>query len=220
MRPLTLEVIAQNIDDVKAINKSKANRIELCSNLEVGGYTPDIELIKEASEISKIPIMVIVRNHSNTFEINEEQLDEIIKQVKEINKTNVHGIVFGAILNKKVNKKALEAIIKNVKNKEITFHKAFDYIEEKESEALYLYEQGVNKILTSGKEGNPINFLNKLKQTSKSGIEVLIGGGVTINNKDILIKNGFKNIHIGRAARKNNSWNCDIDIEKINAFTI
>ena len=218
MRPLTLEVIAQSIEDVKIINKSKANRIELCSSLEVGGYTPNIELIKEATEISKIPVMVIVRNHSDTFEINSEQLDEIIFQIKEINKTKAHGIVFGAILNNKVNKEALETIINTVENKEITFHKAFDYVEEKESESLYLYNKKINRILTSGKEGNPINHLEALNQTSKSGIEVLVGGGVTLDNKDILIRNGFKNIHIGRAARKNNSWNCDIDIEKINQF--
>ncbi|CAM9133455.1 copper homeostasis protein CutC [Mycoplasma todarodis] len=220
MRPLTLEVIAQSVEDVKAINKSKANRIELCSNLEVGGYTPNIELIKEATEISKIPVMVIVRNHSDNFEINDEQLNQIIKQIKEINKTKAHGIVFGAILNNKVNKKALETIINTVENKEITFHKAFDYVDDKESESSYLHEQGVNRILTSGRKGNPINFLKELKETNESGIEVLIGGGVTIDNKDTLIKNGFKNIHIGRAARKNNSWDCDIDIEKINEFTI
>ncbi len=221
MRTITLEVIAQSIDDVIAINKTKASRIELCANLEVGGYTPNIDLITEVTNISRIPVMVIVRNHSDTFEITNKQLDVIIEQIKEINKTKAHGVVFGAILNNKINKNALMAI-KNVLNsdKEITFHKAFDQIKNKEVEATTLKEMGVNRILTSGKEGNPLNFLDELKQTSRSGIEVLVGGGVCLENKEQLIENGFTNLHIGRSARVDNSWNEPISIEKINQFLI
>ncbi len=218
MRDITLEVIAQSLEDVKAINKSKANRIELCSNLSVGGYTPNINLIKEATEISKLPIMVIVRNHFDTFEISDEQLNQIVSQIKEINKTKAHGIVFGATLNNKVNKEALKVIKNTLINKEITFHKAFDYIDEKEQEATYLKEEGITRILTSGKEGNPINYIDELNQTKVSGIEVLVGGGVSLDNKDILIESGFSNLHIGRAARVDNSWDKPIDIEAINKF--
>ncbi|TCG11553.1 copper homeostasis protein CutC [Mycoplasma todarodis] len=218
MKITTLEVIAQSIEDVIAINKSKAHRIELCANLEVGGYTPNLELIKEATSISNIPVMVIVRNHSDTFEITKEQLDLIIKQVKEINKTKAHGIVFGATLNNEVNRQALELIKSALNDKEITFHKAFDEINNKEQESRYLKEQGVSRILTSGREGNPEEFIEELLQTQSSGIEVLIGGGVTLKNKDLLVKNGFTNIHIGRAARQNNSWDHSIDINKINEF--
>lgn len=40
-----LEVIATSLKDIENINKSRADQIELCTNMEFGGYTPNYNLI-------------------------------------------------------------------------------------------------------------------------------------------------------------------------------
>ena len=48
-------------------------------------------------------------------------------------------------------------------------------------------------------------------------IQILIGGGVDKNNiKQCLTVNN--QIHLGRAARMNSSWNSDISVDEINLF--
>jgi copper homeostasis protein len=198
-----LEIIAKNIDDVIQINKSKANRIEFCINLENGGLTPKIDDIVEAAKISKLPIMVMLREHYDNFEITNQQLSLLMEKLKKINKINIKGIVFGALDNKKVNKKALVLIKSNVQTLEITFHKAFDYVDNFYEEAKYLKSQQINRVLTSGGIGDPLKNIDNLLQIKKSKIEVLVGGGVNIKNINQLVCYGFKNFHLGTAVRQN-----------------
>ena len=53
---MIIEICATTIKSVLNANMAGADRIELCSNYNVGGLTPSIKFIKEALNISKIPI--------------------------------------------------------------------------------------------------------------------------------------------------------------------
>ncbi len=213
-----LEIIAKNIDDVIAINKSDADRIEFCIELEHGGLTPEIDDIKKAIEVSTLPIMVMLREHYDNFQITKQQLNSLINILKQINKLKIQGIVFGAILANKIDQFALKKIMENLNGLQITFHKAFDYVEDFKNEAIYLKQMKVTRILTAGGEGNPIKNKDNLLLIKNTGIETLVGGGVNASNIDELIQLGFTNIHLGTAVRKNKSWNGEIDIKKINEF--
>ena len=45
---MIIEICATTINSVINANKAGADRIELCSNYNVGGLTPSIEFIKES----------------------------------------------------------------------------------------------------------------------------------------------------------------------------
>ena len=49
---MIIEICATTINSVINANKAGADRIELCSNYNVGGLTPSIEFIKESLKIS------------------------------------------------------------------------------------------------------------------------------------------------------------------------
>ncbi|QBQ08055.1 copper homeostasis protein [Spiroplasma gladiatoris] len=214
-----LEVIAKSMKDVEKINKSLANRIELCANLEVGGLTPDYNLVVSSTNQSKLPVNVIVRPTHRDFIYSKSEKKQIIKDIKFIRKTEANGIVFGA-LNKDntIDLRFLKKVIKVKKHLEITFHKAFDEVNDFEKEYSILNELKVNTILTSGGQNlkTGINVIKRLIDM-KLNTNILIGGGVNISNLNDLL-NLCQNIHIGRLARKNNNYNEDIDVNFINSI--
>lgn len=215
---MTLEVIAKNINDILEINKSNADRIELCSNLEVGGLTPELDFIKQACEKSKKPVNVMVRYTHSNFIFTKDELNKQLDSIKWISEnTKANGVVIGAINeDKTINEDFLKKLngIKN--NLEITFHKAFDEVNDFVESYKILEKYGVKNVLTSG--GPNINkgfvILNKMA-TLKGNVNILIGGGVTTDNINECLKYS-DNIHIGTHARKNKNWDSDISIDNIN----
>ncbi|AKX33875.1 copper homeostasis protein [Spiroplasma litorale] len=212
-----LEVIAKDLEDVKDINNTSANRIELCKDLLVGGLTPDFDLIKQATELSKLPINVIVRRTHENFVYSKQEKKQILEDISFIKQTKANGIVFGALTKKnKIDIKFLKKVIKAKGNKEITFHKAFDEVNNFVKSYKILNKLNVTSVLTSGglDLANGIDILNKLKKLDLKTI-ILVGGGVTKDNFSSIKKiSGF--VHIGRLARKNNSWEQPINKETIN----
>ena len=215
---MLLEVIAKDIYDIQKINESKANRIEYCINLENGGLTPKIEDVKKAISISKLPIMIMLRQHYDTFEITKTQLNELIPILKEFSKIGVYGVVFGAIKDGFIDKEAIKTIKENSGNMKITFHKAFDNVKDHKSQAEYLNNLKIETILTSGGEGDPYSNKDVLKEILKTDITILVGGGVNLNNILKLKELGVKNFHVGSRVREDHSWDKSINISKINKF--
>ncbi|AKU79450.1 copper homeostasis protein CutC [Spiroplasma turonicum] len=217
---MLLEVIAKSIEDVHDINNSNAHRIELCKDLNVGGLTPDYNLIKHATDISTLPINVIVRPSFKSFVYSEAEKIQILKDIEFIKTTKANGIVFGGLIDKNIDVEFLKLVIKTKEDLEITFHKAFDEVNDFIESYKILNELNINNVLTSG--GTNINkgFKELIKlRNLQLDTKILVGGGVNLNNIKLL-SNEFKNIHIGRLARFNNSWDSKIDILTINNLLI
>ncbi|AUM62883.1 copper homeostasis protein CutC [Spiroplasma monobiae] len=213
---MLLEVIAKDVRDIEIINNSKANRIEFCKELTVGGLTPEKEDIIRACEISKLPLNIMVRNTYKDFFYNKKEKNEMLEQVEFISKTKANGIVIGS-LNKDltIDVEFLKEVIKIKKNLEITFHKAFDEVEDFELSYKVLNELGITNVLTSGgkdilKGKEVIKNLVSLNLNTK----ILIGGGV--NQENFLELNQIsKDIHVGTCVRDNSSWDEPVNSEKI-----
>lgn len=217
---MLLEVIAKNINDVLEINKSQANRIELCRELNVGGLTPDYNVIKECTEASNIPVNVIVRTSAENFFFNEKEIDEMLEQIKFISTTKANGIVIGVLNeNYTINEEFLESVNKVRGSLEITFHKAFDELKDFEKGMEVLDKFKINNVLTSGGVdiNNGFDALKKLVN-KKYSTNILIGGGVTLDNLSSCLSIS-DNIHIGTAARTAKAWDgTEISIENIAKF--
>ncbi|WP_338971453.1 copper homeostasis protein CutC [Spiroplasma endosymbiont of Panorpa germanica] len=216
---MVLEVIAKNLEDIKRINNSQANRIELCDNLEVGGLTPSRDLITKATELSHLPVNVIIRPTARDFVYTDEEFNQILEDIRFVNKTKAKGIVVGVLnQNGEIDYNKMIKIMNVVKNKTVTFHKAFDYVPSFLEAAIFLDSINVTNILTAGGTNPIAENVNLIQEINlNTTMKILAGGGVTIDNvSDIL--NATDQIHIGTAARISNNWDSEIDINKINAF--
>ncbi|QHX36895.1 copper homeostasis protein CutC [Spiroplasma sp. BIUS-1] len=214
---MLLEVIAKDLKDIQTINNSKANRIEFCRELKVGGLTPKEKDIVEACQISKLPVNVIVRNTDRDFIYSDEEKEEMLEQVKFIAKTKANGIVIGALTKDlKVDVEFIKKVNEIKKDLEITFHKAFDEVCDFKEAYSTLNDLGITNVLTSG--GKDIEKgIDVLKELIGMNLEtkVLVGGGVNQNNFN-QIKSISNDIHVGSCVRQDMSWDKWAKAEEIN----
>ena len=95
---ITKEVCVDSYEDAVSVESSGADRIELCSRLDLDGITPSIDLLLRVHSELKIPIRVMVRPHGNGFIYNENHLNgEMINTIKLCKSLNVDGIVIGCL---------------------------------------------------------------------------------------------------------------------------
>lgn len=214
-----LEVIATSLQDIEKINNSMANQVELCTAMEFGGYTPSYELIAEACKLSSKPVMVMVRNNNNGFNISDNDFKIFKKDIAFIKTTHAFGIVCGILTKENnVDIERMSEIIKLAKPLKVTFHCAFDEIFNKKQALEQLVKLGVTTVLTSGGKNNIIENINdfKILKKLKLPIRILAGGGVNLENINILLKNGINDIHVGKCVHEGESFNNQINYQLIN----
>lgn len=67
MSKYILEVCVDSVESAISAYNGGATRIELCSNLVIGGTTPDLELFKTIRNHIQIPINVMIRPRYGDF---------------------------------------------------------------------------------------------------------------------------------------------------------
>ncbi|AVP49759.1 copper homeostasis protein CutC [Williamsoniiplasma luminosum] len=213
---MTLEVIATNIEDIKQINKSQADRIEFCFELERGGLTPSYETIKQAGEISSTPVNVMLRPHDRGYNYSDEDFNQMLIDAKYIASTKVNGVVCGILTpDKKIDQIRFKQIIDLLPGKQIVCHRAFQEVEDQIQGLKDLKALGVEMVLTSGRDkiNESLDLLKTLKEANLVTIQA--GGGVGFDNIQA-IKQVVDAVHVGTAVRETKSWLAPISIEKIN----
>lgn len=221
--PLTLEIIATSLTDVLAINKSNSDQIELVDNLELGGLSPSLETIEAAVALSKVPVNVMLRPHSNSFIYTESEFESILSHLTKIKqlKQPPNGIVFGSLTkHNKINETQLKQIIVNKGNLDLIFHRAFDELTNpiEGIKTLNKYDT-VSALLTSGTKAKAVDgvaIIQKIIQLSKS-LKIMVGSGVNLQNiKTLKIATGADIFHVGTSVRENRSVNGKVLVEEIN----
>lgn len=213
-----LEVIATNLNDISKINKTKAKSIELCANMDQGGYTPDYEIIKACTELSKIPVKVMVRRSNNGFDISNEEFQQLLLDIEFIKTTKAAGIVCGILTkDQKIDLARMKTIVQVAKPLKVSFHRAFDEIEKHDEALKQLTALGVDTVLTSGGKKPLLENLGHIKRLANLNlpIRILLGAGINFNNINILIKQGLTTLHVGKCVRKDESFEKPIAVELI-----
>lgn len=189
---MILEACVGSYEEAKIKEKFGANRIELCDNLKEGGTTPSYGVIKKSVEDIKIPINVIIRPRGGNFIYSKEEKEIMLLDIELCNKLNVNGIVVGALNEEsKIDIEFIKRVKKVNKTKEITFHMAFDEIEDKKKAIDTLVELNINRILTKGGVLSAPNNLQSIKELinyAGNRIIIMLGGGITKDNKDYIIR--------------------------------
>ena len=66
-RPFVLEACVETIQQGLLAEKNHADRIEFCHRLDLGGVTPDYDLIRTAVHTIKIPVKIMIRPRGGDF---------------------------------------------------------------------------------------------------------------------------------------------------------
>ena len=192
------EFCAENVTLLEKAMEAGARRIELCDNLAVGGTTPSYGVTKAAVELAAnydTTIMTMIRPRGGDFVYNDLEIDIMLEDIRLTAQAGSQGVVFGALTaDKKLDKPNLEKLIAASKGMEIVFHMAFDELsDEDQLEAIdWLSQAGVTRILTrAGVSGDSLDkrftHYHRILEHAKGKIEILPGGGIDLDNRQIFI---------------------------------
>ncbi len=196
---MLLEICANSYQSVKNAKDAGIKRIELCSELSIGGITPSYGLIKQVLQISDIDKHILIRPRSGNFCYTHEEFSIIKNDIEICKDLGCQGIVSGVLnSNKTIDIDRTRDLLDLSKPLSFTFHRAFDLVPNPEEGLKQLIDLGVNRVLTSGQHQKAINgleTLKKLKQQAENKIIILIGGGVSSENARVFRDAGFNEIH-------------------------
>jgi len=201
---MNVEVCANSYESAINAEKGGANRIELCSELAVGGITPSYGLIKKVIEDISIPVNILVRPRSGNFTYSKAEFDIIKRDILLCKELKCNGIVSGILKkDQSVDINRTHELVEIAKPLSFTFHRAFDWVENPLEEIVRLSSIGINRILTSGQENSAIkgiNLLKKLHRKAGDKLVIMPGGGININNIIAFKNAGFKEVHFSASA--------------------
>lgn len=194
-----IEICAANYESAMNAQRCGIKRIELCTELSVGGITPSYGLLKQVTKLENLEVMVLIRPRSGTFNYNASEFASMLIDIKLCKELGCHGIVSG-ILNKDrtIDVTRTKELIALSKPLPFIFHRAFDHVPDPSQALETLIDLGVTRVLTSGGEPRAIDGLSQLKKLqlqASNRINVMPGGGVNSQNITTFKSAGFSEIH-------------------------
>ena len=197
---MILEVCANSVQSAINANKAGADRIELCQNLNEGGTTPSNAAIKYCVNNLKLKTFVLIRPRTGDFYYSDIEYEIIKEDIRQCKALGVAGVVVG-FLNKDytVDKAKTTEIVSLAHPMEVTFHRAFDIVNQREQSLEDIIAYGCHRVLTSGfakTADQGIEELAMLQKIAENRIIILAGSGVNSNNvTKIAEKTGIKEFH-------------------------
>lgn len=198
----TLEVC---IDDAVGLSacQGRADRIELCSALGVGGLTPSFGLMRLARS-STVPIHTMIRPRVGGFEYTNDEVAVMLNDIQATRETGLAGIVIGATHGDRLDIAALRQMRDAAGGLECTLHRAIDLLPDPVQAMEDVIALGFTRILTSGgapKAADGTATLAALHAASRGRIDIMAGSGVTKDNvADIARATGLRAFHASCSA--------------------
>ncbi|MFT4245512.1 MAG: copper homeostasis protein CutC [Micrococcaceae bacterium] len=200
---MKIEIAVQDYAGAKVAKDEKADRIELCVGLPLGGLTPTTGLAQRVTDIG-IETHALIRPRPGDFIYSDDEVQTMAADIKELS-AHCEGFVIGALNpDSTVDADAIKVLKEAAGDKELTFHRAFDQVKDPEAAATELKELGFTRILTSGGHNSAIEGKDNLVKLKKevSGIQVMAGGGIKIDDIKPLMDAGVDTIHLSAKTTK------------------
>ena len=187
MQEFCKEVCVDNIKDAMRAVDLGANRIEYCSKLSEEGLTPDIEDVKYLLKNINIPLRIMIRPHSKSFNYSETDVSIMLKDISTFKKIDIDGVLIGC-LNKddEIDLKKINLLVEKAKPLKVIFHKAIDITSDPlKSLKNLIKNSNIDGVLTSGgfkKAEDGVKLLKKMLDICPINFELIIAGKITSEN--------------------------------------
>jgi copper homeostasis protein len=196
--PKLLEICCFTIKDALIAQQGGADRIELCSSYYEGGVTPSFGTIKLAREVIAIPIYVLIRPRPGNFIYSDLEWLSMKADIIKCKEIGVEGISIGMLtVNGEIDIIKCEELREISKGLKLTFHRAFDQIENQLIALNVLKSCGFSAIMSSGGKSCALDGMEKLSALKKlAGDEMVViaAGGIRKGNIALLRDNNCADI--------------------------
>ncbi|MBZ0326533.1 MAG: copper homeostasis protein CutC [Altibacter sp.] len=203
---MIVEICANSFESAKAAKEGGADRIELCTELSVGGLTPSHGLIEKIMTELDIPVHVLIRPRSGNFTYSKDEIEVMVKDIAYCKKLWCSGVVCGALRSDNdIDVETTRRLMAAAAGMDFTFHRAFDWSRDPQIALDALIRLGVTRLLSSGHQPKAIEgieLLKELKTLSKGRIEIMPGSGISLDNVLVFKNAGFKSVHLSATTKK------------------
>lgn len=219
MIKLTVECCANSVQSAINGQAGGAERIELCSNLELDGTTPSAAAICMAREALEIDLFVLIRPRAGNFIYTDLEVEEMIQDIEFCKEIGCDGVVIGALNeDHTVNEKQTTAMVKAAYPMQVTFHRAFDKTTNPFQAMKSIIDCGCQRILTSGQAENVtqgVKLIKELVEKADGRISIMAGGGLHAGNVLQFYPLGVREFHLSGTNKKAKGEVLETEVEKI-----
>ncbi len=192
------EVCTSSATGARAAARGGADRIELCSALELGGLTPSAGLIGAVVDI--IATHVLIRPRAGDFHYDKYEIRVMAKDIEHAIDAGAVSVVIGALTaDGRVDMDAMVRLLGAAGQVPVTFHRAFDSVVDPLAALDDLMELGIDRLLTSGGQPTAVQGSSAIAEFVRrcgDDLCVLPGSGITAENAAALVlATGASEIH-------------------------
>ncbi|MGQ4489079.1 copper homeostasis protein CutC [Streptomyces sp. 372A] len=202
-----LEIAVTSPAGARAARENGADRVELCTALELGGLTPSAGLV-EAVAAEGLPAQVLVRCRPGDFVHDAEEVALMAAEVRSVIASGAAGVVIGALtadgaLDTDAVARLADAARASGRPVEVTLHRAVDQAADPVATAALLPSLGLTRVLTSGGAPVAAEGLATIAAMAAAapGVEVMAGGGVRLADIPALAASGAASVHLSAKVR-------------------
>ena len=180
-----LEVCVDDATGLAAAVTGGADRIELCSALELGGLTPSAGLIAQAAR-SPVPVRAMVRPRPGDFVFDADLVETMRGEIVAIRQAGLAGVVLGASLpDGRLDMATLRMLVDVAGDLPKTLHRAFDLVPDLAEAIEQAIELGFDTVLTSGRAVNALAGIDDIIEAhglAAGRIAIMAGAGLDAAN--------------------------------------
>ena len=200
-RPFVLEACVETIQQGLLAEKNHADRIEFCHRLDLGGVTPNHDLIRTAVCTIKIPVKIMIRPRGGDFIYSDSEVSRMKSDIEYCKSIGVEEVVLGALNKNGVVDFSLTQMLANLAiPMKVTFHKAIDSVNNFMSSLKTLSTmENIDSVLTSGTKENALagkEYIKKASEEFSGALNIIAAGSITNTNlKEIHSELNMKEYH-------------------------
>lgn len=202
MKRIILEVTVTTPDEARRAVAAGADRLELCSGLELGGLTPSPGTFLEVRAAVAVPVYVLLRPRPGDFTYLDDDFAALKGDATWFMRNGANGIVCG-VLARRGHRGRIDQVrcaeLVALSNGKAVFHRAFDFLSNLPAELDELIVLGFERVLTSGGAATATDgqaMIAELVRRADGRIQVLPGGGIRpINVANLLAETGCDQVH-------------------------
>ncbi|ODT81288.1 MAG: hypothetical protein ABS76_12665 [Pelagibacterium sp. SCN 64-44] len=176
-----LEICVDDAAGLEAAIEAGADRVELCSVLELGGLTPAPGLIALAAH-ANVPVRAMIRPRPGDFVFSESDLQAMLADIAAIGAAGLEGVVLGASLpDGRLDMETLARLADAAGNLRKTLHRAIDLVPDMAEAVEQAIALGFDTVLTAGRARTAPEGVEQIAlahRVAAGRITIMAGSGV------------------------------------------
>jgi copper homeostasis protein len=181
-----LEIAANSLASALAAQAGGADRVELCTGLELGGLTPSMAQIAQVRERLSIPVYVLIRPRAGDFLYSDDDMELMRRDIEACSSLGCDGVVIGVLdADGKVDLPRCRSLLSAAGGMGVTFHRAFDMTRDLSQALEDVVSLGAERVLTSGGAASAVvgsEVIRQLVEQAAGRIVVMPGAGIQASN--------------------------------------